>query len=762
MSIGLPPGSSGGLHGAVLTEPPWTPSHPLASAATAGADPQVAPAAATAEAEPTRTEAARGGAGRAPLPWARAAAPPVLILLSLFLLGYFAGALAGHAAALGPSRVATFWPAAGLYLAALLIAGERRRWPAVIVAAAAANLVADVLLLGRTMPATLGLIGANTIEGLLGAVLVQQLRRSKEPPRLDRLGDLLAVLAAAVTAPAMGATLGAGATADPLAGGMLETWKVWWAADAVGIAVGTPVVLGLAAWGGQPVPPVAVLRRRAAEALAALTLVAVLASLVFWDSRVQGPVSFLALPPLLWPALRFGPGVVALSVSVLTAVAIGGTSAGYGPFASEFLPASAQIVLLQIFLVVAAGTAHALSAAVAERRAAIQRLAQLNAELEERVAERTAELKAANARLAEGEARLRLALGGAGLGTWQRELNGGGASWDERAAEIYGGLWMGGEGGGDAEARLRERVHPDDWPKREAALAAALAGATDGFAVEYRVRRLIGGGGWNWVADYGAVVARDPASGAPLRLAGVVQDISERKAAEERQALLAREVDHRAKNVLAVTKALLRLSRRDDPTSFAETVEGRIDALARAHNLLAQNRWSGAELRNLVAEELAAYAGRVEFLGPPVRLAPDAAQPVAMVLHELATNAAKHGALSVATGRVVVSWAPMPEPSGGLRLTWTESGGPPPARSAGGAAPAATVPSGGGGFGSRLIQQTVRHQLGGTVTTEWAEEGLRCIVTIPARRLLPGSAGGPSGQQAPAADGTVKPAREPA
>jgi two-component sensor histidine kinase/integral membrane sensor domain MASE1 len=748
MSIGLPPGSGGGRHGAVLAEPPWTPSPPLAPAVTAEADRRLA----SAEAERART-----GAGQASLPWARAAAPPVLILLSLFLLGYFAGALAGHATALGPSRVATFWPAAGLYLAALLIAGERRHWPAVIIAAAAANLVADVLLLGRTMQATLGLIAANTIEGLLGAILVQRLRRSKEPPRLDRLGDLLAVLAAAVAAPAVGATLGAGATADPLTGGMIETWKVWWAADAVGIAVGTPVVLGLAAWGGQPIPPVAVLRRRAAEALAALALVAVLASLVFWDSRVQGSVSFLALPPLLWPALRFGPGVVALSVSVLTAVAIGGTSAGYGPFASESLPASTQIVLLQIFLVVAAGTAHALSAAVAERRAAMHRLAQLNAQLEERVAERTAELEAANARLAEGEARLRLALGGAGLGTWQRELNGG-ASWDERAAEIYGGLWMGREGGGDAEARLRERVHPDDWPKREAALAAALSGATDGFAVEYRVQRP-SGSGWNWVADYGAVVARDPVSGAPLRLAGVVQDISERKAAEERQALLAREVDHRAKNVLAVTKALLRLSRRDDPASFAEAVEGRIDALARAHNLLAQNRWSGAELRNLVAEELAAYAGRVEFLGPPVRLAPDAAQPVAMVLHELATNAAKHGALSVATGRVVVSWAPMPEPGGGLRLTWTESGGPAPALRADSAASAATVPSG-GGFGSRLIQQTVRHQLGGTVTTQWPEEGLRCTVTIPARRLLPGSAGGPSAQQPPASGDRGRPPRE--
>ncbi|MBW8269745.1 MASE1 domain-containing protein [Caldovatus aquaticus] len=696
--------------------------------------------------------------GTAP-PWPHAIAVPALVLLALFLLGYLAGVLADHDAARGPARVATFWPAAGLYLAALLIAADRRLWPPVIAAAAAANLAADVLLLGRGVPATLGLIGANALEGVLGAMLVQHLRRSRQPPRLDRLGDLLAVLAAALAAPAVGATLGAVATADVLPGAALDTWKVWWASDAVGIAVGTPVMLGLAAWGDQPMPGPAALRRRAAEAAAALALVALMSALVFWDSTVRAPVSFLALPPLLWPALRFGPGVVALAVAVLTAVAVAGTSAGYGPFANEFLPFAAQTVLLQIFLVVAAGTAHALGAAVAERRAAMRRLAQLNAELERRVAARTAELEAANARLAEGEARLRLALEGAGLGTWQREIGaGGGASWDARAAEIYGGP-PGRGGAEDGEAGLRARIHPEDLPKRDAALAAALAGAAEGFAVEYRVRRASPGGDWAWVADYGAVVARDPESGAPLRLAGVVQDVSERKAAEERQALLAREVDHRAKNVLAVTKALLRLSRRDDPARFAETVEGRIDALARAHNLLAQNRWSGAELQTLAGEELAAYAGRAAFSGPPVRLAPDAAQPVAMVLHELATNAAKHGALSAAGGRVEVSWTPLPpEAGGGLRLVWAETGGPAIRRETAAAAPVPARPGGlpapaarGGGVGARLIEQTVRHQLGGTVAMEWLPAGLRCTVVIPARRLLPNAAA-PS---APAATGSA-------
>ena len=232
----------------------------------------------------------------------------------------------------------------------------------------------------------------------------------------------------------------------------------------------------------------------------------------------------------------------------------------------------------------------------------------------------------------------------------------------------------------------------------------------------------------------------------PLRLPdgrlahlAITRDTTARKHAEERQALLAREVDHRAKNALAVALSLVRLTSADDPRRFVEAVEGRIAALAHAHSLLAEEGWSGAELRAVAQAEFAPYAtaGHVELGGPPLWLAPGAVQPVAMVLHELATNAAKYGALSVRTGRVAVAWDVDPA-TGDLDLTWAESGGPPVAG-----------PPRRRGFGSRLIEATVRSQLGGTVQKHWDLAGVRCQITVPSDRLL--VRGGAAAMEMPAA-----------
>ncbi|WP_431266960.1 HWE histidine kinase domain-containing protein [Dankookia sp. P2] len=171
-------------------------------------------------------------------------------------------------------------------------------------------------------------------------------------------------------------------------------------------------------------------------------------------------------------------------------------------------------------------------------------------------------------------------------------------------------------------------------------------------------------------------VLRD-ASGSLVAVVASGEDITERRAAEERQTLLMREVDHRAKNALAVVQSILRLTRADRQQDFAAAVEGRVNALARAHTMLARERWMGGDLRELVKSELAAYGTdeRVRLGGPPVRLVPEAVQPASLVLHELATNAAKHGALSAPGGTLEVTWAAQPD--GGLRVHWLETGGPP-------------------------------------------------------------------------------------
>jgi len=197
-------------------------------------------------------------------------------------------------------------------------------------------------------------------------------------------------------------------------------------------------------------------------------------------------------------------------------------------------------------------------------------------------------------------------------------------------------------------------------------------------------------------------------------------DITERRDGEERIKLLMREVDHRAKNALMVVQSIVQLSRSEDPAEFSDAVEGRIQAMARAHSLLADAKWSGADLQRLLADELAAYADeRVDLSGPPISLRPETTHAVSLALHELATNALKHGALSAEHGRLNISWSYL-QPGGTLAIRWEETGGPPvdgePVRH---------------GFGSILLRQVVESQLGGTLDLEWLAKGLFCQLSIP-------------------------------
>jgi two-component sensor histidine kinase/CheY-like chemotaxis protein len=191
--------------------------------------------------------------------------------------------------------------------------------------------------------------------------------------------------------------------------------------------------------------------------------------------------------------------------------------------------------------------------------------------------------------------------------------------------------------------------------------------------------------------------------------------------AEERLHLLMREVDHRAKNALAVVQSILYLSRADDPATFAEAVEGRINAMARVHSLLSASRWSGVMLGDLIAQELAAFSAcsRLDIQGPVLALRPEAAQAVALVLHELATNAAKYGALATDAGRLAVTWSLGHDPQE-LTLVWREEGGP-----------TIVEPPQGRGFGMVLIEQVVGRQLNGRLALDWRRDGLRCTMAYP-------------------------------
>jgi PAS domain S-box-containing protein len=214
------------------------------------------------------------------------------------------------------------------------------------------------------------------------------------------------------------------------------------------------------------------------------------------------------------------------------------------------------------------------------------------------------------------------------------------------------------------------------------------------------------------------------ASGKVTGAVNMLVDITERKLAEERQRLLSNEVDHRANNLLAVVQALVRLTEAPTAPELKRSLEGRIMALAHAHVLLAQSHWTGADLQHLVSEEIAPYMGggapRVWQSGPMLTLEPAVAQSMAMIIHELATNAAKHGALSGA-GRVMVDW--QKDDAERLVFRWTEMGGPSPH----GPAPC--------GQGRKMIEKAAA-SLRGLARFDWRQEGLAFELSAPVNLLV--------------------------
>jgi PAS domain S-box-containing protein len=213
---------------------------------------------------------------------------------------------------------------------------------------------------------------------------------------------------------------------------------------------------------------------------------------------------------------------------------------------------------------------------------------------------------------------------------------------------------------------------------------------------------------------------RDP-TGKIIGTSKIARDITDRKQAEEAQRLLAHEVDHRSKNLLTLVQAAVHFSEADTPQAIKAAIEGRIQALANVHTLLARSHWAGVDLRSIVMDELYPYCpqgnSRAEVDGPDLLLKPQLAQLIAMVLHELTTNAVKYGALSVAVGRLRVEWSH--SANGNLIIRWIERDGPPvnpPARS---------------GFGSRMLDRAIRVQLNGDLRFNWRTEGLTCAIEVP-------------------------------
>jgi PAS domain S-box-containing protein len=256
-----------------------------------------------------------------------------------------------------------------------------------------------------------------------------------------------------------------------------------------------------------------------------------------------------------------------------------------------------------------------------------------------------------------------------------------------------------------------ESIHPDDRGSSLDAWSASVASG-EPYDIEHRVK--MRDGTYRWARSR-AFPRRDD-KGEICLWYGSTEDIHERKVAEEHQRLLINELNHRVKNTLASVQAIaFQTLRGEVPLAEARArFEARLMALSAAHNLLTEENWVGASLERVVTDATEHLAGgRFDVAGEPLRLAPRAALALAMALHELGTNAAKYGALSVEDGRVSIAWS---VDGDRLRLEWRESGGPPveaPARR---------------GFGSRLIERGLEADLDGRAALHFEAAGLRCEI----------------------------------
>jgi PAS domain S-box-containing protein len=338
--------------------------------------------------------------------------------------------------------------------------------------------------------------------------------------------------------------------------------------------------------------------------------------------------------------------------------------------------------------------------------------------------------KQAEQELQASRDRLQLAFDATQFGWWQydpvqRRLSG-----DERANEIFDVP----KEGETVEEIEKKRVHSNDVERVHAAFQASIDPADPKpLAIEYRIRR--DNGEVRWVENHGLAYFEGTGSERQVvGFVGTVQDITERKEREEKEHLLMREINHRAKNMLSVVDAIAHQTVARSPEDFVERFSERVQALSANQDLLVRNEWKGVEVEDLVRAQLAHFADligtRIAVHGPRLRLNPSSAQAIGLALHELATNAGKYGALSTDGGHVDVGW----ETDGTtFTMRWTERGGPQ-----------VSAP-GPRGFGTVVMESMAERSVGGAVNLDYAPSGVTWRLTCPAANALEPQWGGARG-----------------
>jgi PAS domain S-box-containing protein len=348
-------------------------------------------------------------------------------------------------------------------------------------------------------------------------------------------------------------------------------------------------------------------------------------------------------------------------------------------------------------------------------------LAEMNQQLENRVAQRTIELQSSNEKLQQSEARFQIASEAAEFGTYECDLREGRIHCSPQMQFLLGAS----EEMLDFE-RFLKLINPGDHSVVRKHMLEPQ-GSENRKRIEFRV--VHPDGSTHWLMDCGRACFQEEGSDAPARVIGTVLDVTERKRVEERQLLLMAELDHRVKNILANVSAIAKLSskRVASVDEFVKSLDSRIQAISRAHSLLRRDSWIGINLGDFVQELLAPFMSRqgqnILAEGASISLRPKAAQSLALALHELATNAVKYGALSVPEGKVHVMWETAAGAAGDLKLTWRETEGPPVRE------PATT------GFGLTAIR-AVAAELGSELSIAFDEAGVVFVFEGPFGQMV--------------------------
>ncbi len=608
-----------------------------------------------------------------------------------------------------PGSGLSIWLPAGILLSVILTA-QQAKWPILAAAAICAELTGNYLWYQHDLGPALMLSLGNTFTVISGALVIRSFVSAER--LLTNVKDTsILLIVAGLLMPLLSATTGSIGLGWSYGRSWTEFWQRIYLGDATGAVIAAPAGLLLMHAAARP------LRISSGRMREAIALVVIFGAMAAISLGGIAPFAFLMIPPLLWASLSFRiPGAIVAIVSITLFTALF-TYIGLGPFARPLMYVEYQHQALQLFLIVVATTGLLIGALAEENRKGIRDLYALNHSLEDRVAERSASL-AATVSKAKETANLLSAISEACPDLiFAKDL-------DFRI--IYAN---------SAALRVMNVKDIVEWQSigEESLLALPqdfeAIRANDEMVLKSRETIIAE----EVITDFsgGRRVYRSTKSplydseGNLAGLAGVSIDISEFIKSQAREKMLMREVEHRARNLLAVVQGIVALSRDTDVAALKENLTKRIRALAHTNGAIAASDWIGADLRAILETELAPYKNdddsNVALQGYALILEPAAAQSITLIIHELTTNAAKYGCLSAASGKLTVAWTITEDDEGTqwLELSWTEKGGPPvstPQRQ---------------GFGTTIIGVFGQERPGSSVDLTWLTEGLSMKLIWP-------------------------------